>query len=495
MPTFLPTSRQKICNIRKKAAVFVFLDENQFILRQNHQNGGMSCPLKDNILSLDRPVPRYTSYPPAPFFEPVTSQMATTEWRLLKTGPEKKLSLYFHVPFCPKLCWYCGCHTKITQRYAPLEDYLHLMMREIDIVSANLPYKNSVTHIHFGGGSPGMIRAVDFDKVMGRIRERFNLSPDIEISIELDPRNITEGRVVSYARNGVNRISLGIQDFNPVVLKAVNREQPFYLSYNALQLLRDYGIEKINFDLMYGLPHQTPETITETIKKALFLSPSRIAFFGYAHVPWMKKHMRLIDEDTLPDSAGRYDLFETGQNAITKAGFRQIGIDHFARQSDSLYHAFREKKLKRNFQGYTADAADVLIGLGASSISRIGNAYTQNAPDMGTYKNAVLTGKIPTWKGLELTAEDLLRSDIIEKIMCYGEADIGYLCQKHGFGLKHLDKELLELSDYIEQGLIILQNRKIIISKSPHFVMRFIANIFDSHKTEHPVENRHARAV
>ena len=440
-------------------------------------------------------MPRYTSYPPAPHFQTVKEGDKSTEQRLSDLQADETLSLYLHVPFCPKLCWYCGCHTKITQRYTPVENYIHLLMREIDLVAANLKYKNKVTHIHFGGGSPGMIRSIDFDKIMERLKDRFTLSPTVEISIELDPRNVTAGRVASYAKNGVNRVSLGIQDFNSTVLKAVNREQPFYLSYNAINLLKEHGITRVNFDLMYGLPHQTPQSMTETLKKALFLNPSRIAFFGYAHVPWMKKHMRLIESKTLPDNGQRYDLFETGQSILQKADYQQIGIDHFARTNDSLHTALKNKTLKRNFQGYTTDDADVLIGLGASAIGKIGHTYIQNAPDMPSYRNNILAGKIPTKKYLDLTPEDLLRSEIIEDIMCYGEADIGSLCQKHGFPTDYLDTEILELTDYIQKDLAILQKRKIVIKKSPHFVMRLVSNIFDSRRNSMPHQNQHAKAV
>lgn len=459
------------------------------------QHAPMSCTLKEKILKLDRPVPRYTSYPTAPYFKSIKDNEAPVAW--VENLPEEEtISLYLHIPFCPKLCWYCGCHTKITKRYSPVEDYIQLLLHEIDILSGKLSAKNEVVAIHFGGGSPGMLKPPDFLRIMEKLRVVFAVSPKADISIELDPRNVTEGRVAAYAKSGVNRISLGVQDFNPAVLESVNRQQPFYLTYKAMQLFKEYGITNINFDLMYGLPYQTEETIKNTMDKVLFLRPSRVAFFGYAHVPWMKKHMRLIDEDTLPGKHARYDLFEIGTRKINKAGYESIGIDHFARPDDPMIKAYKEKKLKRNFQGYTTDSADNLIGIGLSSISRFSEGFIQNAADMPGYRASILNNELPIKKYHQLTKEDKLRSAVIEQVMCYGEADIGKLCTENDFDKGFLDREILDLSDYIDQGfVIILQDRKIIIPVAAHFIVRMVCSVFDGNIDNFSEEQRHASAI
>lgn len=378
----------------------------------------MRQAVKQALLKHDRLVPRYTSYPTAPHFKAGAPQNWYQE-RLEAIPDGSAISLYIHVPFCPKLCWFCGCHTRITNRYAPVGDYLDLLTAELKML---LPYISgrglTISHLHFGGGSPTILNASDFQMLMTALREYFDFSPHAEIAIEIDPRNIDKKKVEAYAQNGVNRVSFGIQDFNQQVMAAVNRPQSYELDLEAITLCRDAGIQKINFDLMYGLPHQSGDTIKITAEKALTLNPDRIALFGYAHVPWLKKHMRLISEDSLPSPEQRLELFEVAAAVFEENGYIPVGIDHFAREDDSLTASLRDHRLRRNFQGYTDDNASYLIALGASAISHFDDAYAQNLTFLPQYRDRVAAGTFPIEKYCVLDDRDKLHGRIIKEMMC-----------------------------------------------------------------------------
>lgn len=456
----------------------------------------MTHGLREKILSYDRLVPRYTSYPTAPHFKPIEG--GDTRYRdLLSSLPQQaNISLYLHVPFCSKMCWYCGCHTKITERYAPVEDYAYLTLREIDMLADVISPSHHIRNIHFGGGSPGLLRACDFEKIMDRITSKFHMAESPDIAIEIDPRGVTESRAAAYAAAGVNRISLGVQDFDDKVLESVNRAQPFELSQKAVELFRSRGIRKFNFDLLYGLPHQTPSNMEQTIEKALSLDPDRISLFGYAHVPWMKKHMRLIDENALPDQNARYDLFETGARKLQQAGYVAIGIDHFAKPDDTMSVALRQGKLHRNFQGYTTEATDALIGIGASSIGKFPDGYVQNAVAMPQYKDAILGGHFPAQKYCPLSQEDRLRADIIERLMCDFSVDIAELCIRHGYPDSHLDGRLKDLQEFInDQFVTITNHRTIHINPLARQLVRVICSVFDEYMAKMADTPRHAKAI
>lgn len=460
--------------------------------------------LKNSILSLDGRMPRYTSYPTAPHFKAMDDRSAYLQ-ALGSISPQDDLSLYLHVPFCSQMCWYCGCHTKITQRYAPVEDYVHLMLREIDLLAEALgdEHPARVKNIHFGGGSPGMLRAQDFDLIMRKIRERLTVLDNADIAIELDPRGVTESRIQAYARHGVNRVSLGIQDFDARVLKAVNREQPFALSYDAIKLCRQYGIDRINVDIMYGLPYQSLETQSQTLSKLMELSPDRISFFAYAHVPWMKKHMRLIQMDAMPSTELRFDLFEAGQKFLMEHGYMPVGIDHFAKEGDSMISAQHDHKLRRNFQGYVDDTSTHLIGIGVSSIGRIGDVYFQNTSDMPRYKDAILGHHLPAFKHCTLSSDDKIRADIIEQIMCYLEVDIEIICNRHGYSPREFEAELSRLEMFVEMGLIEICDYYIRILPEAKLATRMIGGVFDAYlapananiQNEEIERPRHAQAI
>lgn len=332
-----------------------------------------------------------------------------------------------------------------------------------------------------------MLSPDNFRGIMNSVERQFSILPDAEIAIEIDPRGVTEEKVKAYADCGVNRVSLGVQDFNDTVMDAVNRHQPYILSFNAVTMFREYGIDRINLDLIYGLPHQTTETTTRTVELALTLDPDRIAFFGYAHVPWLKKHMRLIDESHLPDKVLRFDLFKTGADIMEKSGYIPVGIDHFIKQDDPMAHALDHRTLRRNFQGYTTDQANIMIGLGISSIGKTDNFYLQNTPDMPIYEALIEEGHLPVVKACGITKEDKLRGEIIERIMCDFEIN---LSDYEG----DYTNELQNCQVYAEAGLISIKGAHISISMQARPIARLVAAAFDQYLPP-ATEQKHSAAI
>ncbi|MBP7710213.1 MAG: oxygen-independent coproporphyrinogen III oxidase [Rickettsiales bacterium] len=431
------------------------------------------------ILKHDTQVPRYTSYPTAPHFTSQVNGEVVSGW--LKSLPQNEtLSLYIHIPFCQQLCWYCGCYTKATNRYAPVEDYAHILAREIHLVANLLAKKNrKVSHIHFGGGSPTILLPQTFEHLMQAIRSEFEILPDAEIAIEVDPRNVSEEKIATYAKAGINRVSIGVQDFNLEVQQAINRVQSFDLVYDCIRLFREYKIDNINLDLIYGLPKQTLEGIRKNIDYAMLLKPSRIALFAYAHVQWMKKHMRLINEEDLPDGASRLQMYKLASEKLQQEGFFPIGLDHFAKKNDSMFLAFKEEKLKRNFQGYSTDTGSSVIGFGASAISYFPFGYSQNTLDFDEYKKNILSENLPTKKGVEISDDDKLRKKIIDELMCYLEVDLNKICEEFGLKKNHFDKELARLDELQKDGLVRVKNNVIKINLIAPQISRVVSSVFD----------------
>ncbi len=448
--------------------------------------------IKDRILAFDAAAPRYTSYPPATAFHTGFTPEDYAHW-LSALPAAKPVSLYVHVPFCRKLCYYCGCHTTISGKDDRIHAYIDNLLKEISLVSRHMPTRMDLSHLHFGGGSPTILKSAVFTKVMKAISDHFNLLPTAEIAIEADPRQMDEARISCFASNGVNRISLGVQDIDQKVMRAVNRPQPFHLSWNAVHLCRLYGIKNINLDLMYGLPGQTVKGIKHTIETVLTLKPSRIAFFGYAHVPWMKKHMDMIGDLSLPDASLRYDLYKAGADILEDAGYLPVGIDHFVRPSDSMAKALGNRTLKRNFQGYTVDEADTLIGVGASSIGKFHDGYVQNIADIRLYGQAIENGILPVNKGLSLTALDKIHAKIISEIMCFMAVDLDLIGTKYTLGPDYFLPYLERIEPFLEQGMASL-NGKFVMINHPHMA-RLVARCFDPMCSDIPQQNRHARAI
>ncbi len=450
--------------------------------------------IKERVLRHDRAVPRYTSYPTAPQFR--ADFPATTQAAWLESLPDgAALSLYVHIPYCPQLCTYCGCFTRITARYAPVEDYLHLLRREIQQMGARLGRRQRVTHLHFGGGSPTMLLPKDFALLMATLRESFAFAPDAEIAVEIDPRAVTAELAATYAGAGVTRISLGVQDFDDQVMTAVNRLQPFDLVYRARQLLGEAGIAACNLDFIYGLPYQTVRSLTRTMDYALLLKPHRIALYGYAHVPWKKRNIRLIPEAALPDARLRYDLFQAAAGVLEGAGLVPLGIDHFARPDDPMAQAATAGRLGRNFQGYTDQAPDALLGFGVSAISQFPQGYAQNTLDGGAYEQAVLHDQAPLAKGYAFNGEDQARKVIIDTLMTTLRVDAAAIWSAHGHAPATLHTALARLQPLLQDGLLTVQDGVVSLPLAARPVVRLAAAAFDAYLPAQEDTPRHARAV
>ncbi len=369
---------------------------------------------------LDRfsaPVPRYTSYPTAPHFHAGISADIYRGWlEALPAG--STLSLYVHIPFCDRLCWFCACHTKHTRSYEPIQRYLAALLREIETIAAIVGPKAGVSALHFGGGSPTLVAPADMVRLCGALRSSFPFLADAEISVEIDPNDMDDARFDALAAIGMTRASLGVQDFEPTVQRAINREQSFETTRWVVDSVRSRGAASVNLDVLYGLPHQTVESVAATMDQILSLSPDRIALFGYAHVPWFKKHQTMIDETALPDAKARFAQSREAAARIVAAGFVPIGLDHFAKPTDGMAAAAAGRNLSRNFQGYTVDGADALIGLGASSIGRLPQGHVQNMPATGQYEQMAGKGGLAVVRGIELSPEDRVRGWVIERLMC-----------------------------------------------------------------------------
>ncbi|MCJ9427745.1 oxygen-independent coproporphyrinogen III oxidase [Kordiimonas sp. A6E486] len=445
------------------------------------------------LLRHNQQVPRYTSYPTAPHFT-ADVEAETFEGWVRALEADTSVSLYIHIPFCRQMCWYCGCNTRATRRYEPVGKYLETLIAEIEQTAGWTGRKQPVSHIHFGGGSPSYLKPEDFSRLMATLRDKFDVREGAEIAVELDPREVSEPKVAAFALAGVNRASLGVQDFHEEVQEAVNRRQPFHVIYDTVRLLRDYGIKAISMDLLYGLPHQTEAMMRENVDFATALAPDRIALFGYAHVPWMKKHMRLIDEDALPDGAARLKQFEAASEQLKRRGYVAVGLDHFVSPRDSMAEAYRDHKLHRNFQGYTVDPADALIGFGASAISALPQGYAQNTPDQRAYMAAVEAGHAATCKGKALTEDDKLRRAIIEELMCYFEINLLDFIEKHALSSEYFSHALNRLKPLVTDGLVtVSDDGRIMVDHEARQAVRLVAAAFD--KYLNPTEGRHAQVA
>jgi len=440
----------------------------------------------------DARVPRYTSYPTAPHFHGGVDGAAYGSL-LAGLNPDQSLSLYFHIPFCAQMCWYCGCHTRVAAQYDQIDAYARVVERELDLVAAAIPHRAKVSHVHWGGGTPTMLSTEDFSAIMERIHRHFDLDENTEVAVEIDPRTATAEKIDTLARVGVTRASLGVQDFTLRVQEAINRVQPFEMTAETSARLREAGINALNFDLMYGLPTQTSEDIERTVEMAASLQPDRIALFGYAHVPWMKTHQKMIDEDALPDGPARLDQAYAAADALTWAGYRRIGLDHFAKPGDELVTALDAGTLRRNFQGYTTDQAVDLIGIGASAIGSIGDTVIQNAIPLRDYRAAIDDGRFATAKGIQLGEDDFLRRDLIERIMCDLKVDVAAVCQLHNVDPASIRPEYSGLTDLIGDGLVKLDGDLITVTELGRPLIRSVCAVFDRYLS--PDAERHSRAV
>jgi oxygen-independent coproporphyrinogen III oxidase len=368
-------------------------------------------------------VPRYTSYPPANRFSMAVDAAAALD-ALSRLPARSSLSLYLHIPFCKKLCWYCGCHTSVPTAADPVGSYVDALVHEIDRVGSATPARAEVTHIHFGGGSPDILSPHEIDRLFAALHKAFKIAPAAEIAAEFDPRGVSADMAEAYAAGGLNRASLGVQVLDAGVQKRINRVQSRAQIELAIAILRSAGIANFNIDLMYGLPGQTRESVIETASFAAGQDANRVATFGYAHVPWMKKHQKSIVASDLPGGEERFRQAEAAAETLERAGYVAIGFDHFAAPGDSLAIAERAGRLRRNFQGYTDDDATALIGLGASAISSLPDLIYQNTTDTAAYRKIAAEGRLPVVRGVALGEEDRRIAHLIERILCDFEADV-----------------------------------------------------------------------
>ncbi len=452
----------------------------------------------DLLSRYGQPVPRYTSYPTAPHFTPAVDGAVYAAW-LAAIPHESRVSVYVHVPFCAELCLYCGCQTTVARNRAPVKAYADRLVEEIGLVRAHLPAGLALTHLHFGGGTPTMLADEDFAAVMGALRATFAFTDDAEIAIEIDPRVMDDATVAVLAREGFTRASLGVQDFDPAVQAAIGRTQSFRTTRKVADALRAAGIGALNLDLMYGLPHQDEASLTRTVETALTLDPSRIAVFGYAHVPWMKKHQSLIPEESLPGPAERLAQAELVARLIKAKGYEAVGLDHFAKPEDAMARRADEGTLKRNFQGYTTDDAPVLLGLGASAIGALPEGYVQNVPLTPEWHKRVAAGELPIARGLAVTDEDRLRRDVIERLMCDLKVDLGAVLARHGFPADFFAPELGRLAPLVADGLATCEGTVVEVPEAARSFTRVVCAVFDAYlaasRAAEPEKKRHAAAV
>lgn len=440
----------------------------------------------------ERNLPRYTSYPTALAFTPAEGDDAPTNW-LAAIRPQDTISAYVHVPFCRRLCWYCGCHTTVAHEYDRIGAFHEKLMAEIDIVAASLGPHAGAAHLHFGGGSPNALTPEHFVALVDKLVRRFRVRADAEIAVELDPALLSSAFVDALGAAGVTRASLGVQTFDRAVQAAVNRVQPFDMVARAVDRLRAAGVEAINFDLMYGLPLQTPENVRTSVEMALKLQPDRIAVFGYAHVPWMKKHQTVIRNADLADTVGRWAQADAADEALAAGGYVRIGLDHYAKPEDPLARAAAEGRLRRNFQGYTDDPAQVLIPVGPSSIGQFREGFVQHAIALDAWGQAIARGALPLARKLPVNSEDRLRAAVIERLMCDMQADVAAICLAHGFEVDHLDACIAKARALQADGLCVVAGRKLSVPQDARRLVRAAAACFDERLPQ--TQARHSKAV
>ncbi len=446
----------------------------------------------DLVARYDGHVPRYTSYPTAPHFTAEVGPDTCAGW-LGDLPRQETLSLYLHVPFCKELCFYCGCHTTVARTYAPIAAYVEMLKREIALVVGLLGEGRPVTHVHWGGGTPSVVLPEDMAEVMAILRSCFDIGTDAEIAVEIDPRTLTPEHVAAFAAMGVNRASLGVQDFDPMVQRTINRIQTREETATAATWLREAGIAALSFDLMYGLPYQTVASVVRSVDAALGLRPDRVSLFGYAHVPWMKRHQALLPEAHLPGPVERLHQMRAAIAAIVAAGYLPIGLDHFALPDDPLARAQREGRLHRNFQGYTTDAAATLVGLGTSSIGRLPQGYVQNASATAAWRKAIAAGHLATVRGIAISAEDRLRSAIIERLMCDLSVDLAAVARAHGRDPEDCRIELRRVDAMAMDGIVEREGYRIVVPDAARPFLRSVCAAFDARLSG--ADPRHSRAV
>lgn len=428
--------------------------------------------------------PRYTSYPTANLFNPAVdealyrSEIARTDAR----DDVPPLSLYFHIPFCDTLCYFCGCNMIVSRNRQKIASYLDVLIAEMDLMSPLLGDEREVAQIAWGGGTPTSLEPDEIRRLTDAIRSRFTLSPDAEAGVEIDPRELRREHVMALAESGFNRVSMGVQDFEPRVQEAVNRIQPLEVTLQALEWVAEAGITSVNLDLMYGLPHQTLDTFAHTLDRIVEIGPDRIAVFNYAHVPWIKRHMGLIREEDLPSADEKVRIFIATLERLNEAGYVYVGMDHFAKPDNELAVAQREGTLYRNFQGYTTNAGTDLFGMGLSSIGQFDRLYAQNTKTLREYGERVTRGELPIHGGYLLSDDDVIRRDVIMSLMCDFMITKRTFEERHGIVFDEYFHDVPErLGALVDDGIVRLSDDVIDARGEGMLLIRNIAMAFDAH--------------
>ena len=446
-------------------------------------------PALELVRKYNIPGPRYTSYPTAPqFSEAIDRAQLRADIAVDNEDAASPLSLYFHLPFCESLCWYCGCTTVITTRRASAGEYVSWLEKELTLTAPLVNTARRVTQLHFGGGTPTFLPPAEIDRLAAAIHRHFKFSPDSENSVEIDPRRLTKEHVEAFRRLGCNRASLGVQDTNPEVQLAVHRWQPLAQTAQAITWLRETGFQSVSLDLIYGLPLQTPESFSKTLDEIIGLNPDRLAVFSYAHVPWIKPSQKIFDtREQLPSTEAKLTMLMTAVAKLTAAGYVQIGMDHFARPDDELAVAFADGSLHRNFQGYTTRAGASLYGFGMSSISETEGAFRQNSKDLPDYIAGLEADRLPIERGYLLSEDDRRRRAIISDVMCGRGLDYAALSGRLGLDFAATyASELASLADLEADGLLTRHPDRIAITEMGRLFLRIIAMRFDAHLTKRP---------
>jgi oxygen-independent coproporphyrinogen-3 oxidase len=442
--------------------------------------------------------PRYTSYPPAPIFSanfgPKEYEEAIT--RTERTTPSSEISLYLHVPFCDTLCYFCGCNTIVTRNVVHFEEYIHHLKKEIDYLSRLVRKDRRVVQMHWGGGTPTYLSPSHIEGVAEFIHRGFQFDLSAEVSVEIDPRDLSYHHLRTLRSAGFNRVSIGVQDFNPRVQLAVNRNQSEFVTRQAIDWSRELGFSGINIDLIYGLPLQTVESFGDTLEKIIGCSPNRIAVYNFAYVPWMKKHQRLIHAEDLPSPETKMQILLRTIEQLTDAGYEYIGMDHFARPDDELTLARKSKTLHRNFQGYSTKAGSDLYGLGMSSISHFGSYYAQNAKTLPEYYSAIGSGRFATHVGYAMSSDDLVRKFVIMRLMC--DLVVEKKAVESRFDVRFDDyfaSAVNGLRPLERDGLIEISRDGIAVTDEGRLFLRNIAMCFDTYRQNAEKPNLYSRTV
>ena len=430
--------------------------------------------------------PRYTSYPTAPLFSTgFTAEDFRNEIIATNEDNDRPLSLYLHFPFCAKLCYFCGCTMRVTHDRKLISQYNDYIKREIDLIAPLVSKNRKVVQMHWGGGTPSYLLPEEIREIGNFIKERFTFDPDIEASVEIDPRNMVRDHIEAFAEAGFNRTSFGVQDFNLQVQQAINRVQSEEITRQVVIWAREFGFQSINLDLIYGLPYQTLETFSETVDKVIDISPERIAVFNYAHVPWLKKHQAVMNQDAMPSPDQRLAILEMTSEKLSDAGYEYIGMDHFAKPTDELAIAQKEGTLYRNFQGYSTKAGADLYAFGMSAISQFENIYAQNHKDFKAYYAAIDAGQPATNVGYRMTADDHVRKEVIMQLMCDLELDKREIEKRFAINFEvYFRNDIPKLDQFIREGLLVNETDKIRVTGSGILIIRNIAMCFDAYLEE-----------